>query len=365
MLHEVVAVAFLVATGSVSASPTLKAGCTVSNYDDVAGAVSSCTEIVIKDMTVPAGKALDMSLKSGTKLTFQGKISFAKSNWEGPLIQIKGSKLTVQGASGHVLDGQGQLYWDGKGSSGTKKPKFFRIKATGGSVFKDINLLNCPVQCVSINSASDLTVSGFNIDVSAGDSGDLGHNTDGFDISSSNNIVVKDSVVKNQDDCVAVNQGSNMVFQNLDCSGGHGLSLSVGFDDNDASKNTVKNVTFTDSSVKNSRNGIHVKTHSDSGPGLIQDVTYKNIKLSNIERYGINVQEDYEDGSSSGNAKGNIPIKNLRMNSVTGTMTGSNSIAVYILCGSGGCSSWNWDGVNITGNKKSNSCNFSVTGFKC
>jgi len=107
-----------------------------------------------------------------------------------------------------------------------------------------------------------------------------GHNTDGFDLSGSTGITVKNSVIKNQDDCVAVNQGSDLYFKNLTCSGGHGLSLSVGQSSEDGSPNEVSNVTFIDSSVSSSANGIHVKTHSDAGTGYIKDVTYENIELS-------------------------------------------------------------------------------------
>lgn len=198
-------------------------------------------------------------------------------------------KFTIQGAD----------YWDGKGDSGITKPKFLTIATTGGSVFSDINLLNCPHQCISISSASDTTLENFVVDVSDGDDVSFflkltptaflthlpdkqngGHNTDGFDVSGSTGITVKNSVVKNQDDCVAVNQGSDLVFKNLTCSGGHGLSLSVGQSTSNGSANKVSNVTFSDCTVTKSANGIHVKTHSDAGTGAISDVTYKNIKLS-------------------------------------------------------------------------------------
>ena len=33
----------------------------------------------------------------------------------------KNATFTFNG-NGHTLDGQGELYWDGKGSAGTKKP---------------------------------------------------------------------------------------------------------------------------------------------------------------------------------------------------------------------------------------------------
>ncbi|XP_050299865.1 polygalacturonase-like isoform X2 [Anthonomus grandis grandis] len=346
------------------ASP-LKDSCTVTSYDAVSTAVSSCTNIVIKGITVPAGKTLTLDLKTGTTLTFDGTITFAHSNWAGPLVQVKGSKVTVKGTSNSKLDGLGAKYWDGKGDSGVTKPKFFRIKTTGNSLFQNINLVNCPRQCVSINSASNTVLSNWVIDVSAGDSAG-GKNTDGFDVSSSTGITVQNSEVKNQDDCVAVNQGSNMIFKNLTCSGGHGLSLSVGQSSSSGSANTVKNVTFTDCSVVNSRNGIHVKTHTDAGTGSINLVTYKNIKFSGITNYAINIQQDYKNGKSTGTPTNNIPITNLNLQNVAGSMSGSSkSMPVYILCGSNGCSSWTWSKVSITNGKKSNSCNFSPSGFSC
>lgn len=33
-------------------------------------------------------------------------------------------------------------------------------------------------------------------------------------------------VVKNQDDCIAINSGSNIVFEDNTCSGGHGMQWS-------------------------------------------------------------------------------------------------------------------------------------------
>ncbi|ERL93975.1 hypothetical protein D910_11260 [Dendroctonus ponderosae] len=364
MIKSVFLFATLVASALSSPAANLTTSCTVTSYDDISTAVSSCTTLTISGITVPAETTLTLSLKSGTKLTMEGTWTWKYAEWKGPLLKITGSGVTVTG-SGLTLNGQGADYWDGKGDSGITKPKFLTIATTGGSTFSDINLLNCPHQCISISSASDTTLDNFVVDVSDGDDNG-GHNTDGFDVSGSTGITVQNSVVKNQDDCVAVNQGSDMVFKNLTCSGGHGLSLSVGQSTSDGSVNTVKNVTFSDCTVTNSANGIHVKTHSDAGTGSISDVTYKSIKLSSITKYGINVQEDYADGSSTGTALGNIPITNLVLDAISGSMSGgSSSIAVYILCGTDGCSDWTWSDISITDAKKDSSCNFTPTGYSC
>ena len=35
------------------------------------------------------------------------------------------------------------------------------------------------------------------------------------------------TVIKNQDDCIAINAGSNIIFENNQCSGGHGISVGM------------------------------------------------------------------------------------------------------------------------------------------
>ncbi|KAJ8970496.1 hypothetical protein NQ314_001195, partial [Rhamnusium bicolor] len=265
---------------------------------------------------------------------------------------------------GSVLDGQGPLYWDGLGGNGGRtKPKFIKISASDGSEITNINVLNCPVHCVSIGNSHGLTISGWEIDVSAGDIGG-GHNTDGFDISSSSNVVLKDSIVRNQDDCVAVNQGSDFTFSGLYCSGSHGLSLSVGMSLTSPEANTVTNVVFSNCTVVNSENGIHVKTHTYATTGYVKNVTYRNIILSGISNYGINIQEDYDNGGATGIPRDNIPVTDLKLIDVRGTVA-SNAMPVYILCGENGCADWTWSGVSVSGGSKSSSCNFTPNGYTC
>ncbi|CAG9864909.1 unnamed protein product [Phyllotreta striolata] len=359
----VIAVAYTTATPLYNQT-NVGSNCVISQFGQVNNVINSCKNIVIQNLAVPAGKELTLELQSGTSLAFKGTISFGYGvQWDGPMIRIKGDHLTVDGA-GATLDGQGAHYWDGKGGSGSRKPKFLRIQAKS-STFSNIHLLNCPKQCTSVLNSDHVTLDKWNIDVSAGDKNQLGHNTDGFDISVSTNVLVKNSVIKNQDDCVAINSGSNIHINNLDCSGGHGLSLSIGVSKTDSSKNRASNITFSDSTVSNSRNGIHVKTHTDGAVGYMKDITYSNIQFKDLTHYGINVQENYKNGKSTDKPKGNIPIHGLKLNNVRGTMTGKNSEAVYILCGSNGCDNFNWSGVSISGAHKSSSCNYKPSGYSC
>ncbi|KAF9367319.1 Polygalacturonase, partial [Mortierella sp. AD011] len=53
----------------------------------------------------------------------------------------------------------------------------------------------------------------------------LGHNTDGFDVSDSTGVTIVGAKVYNNDDCLAVNSGSNIAFTDGYCNGGHGISI--------------------------------------------------------------------------------------------------------------------------------------------
>ncbi|XP_050503168.1 polygalacturonase isoform X1 [Diabrotica virgifera virgifera] len=266
--------------------------CTITEFAQVAAVVKECSNIVINDLVVPAYSTLLLNLQNGSRVTFTGNVLFEVGYWEGPLLEISGDGVQVQGNAGHIINAQGEKYWDGQGGSGgVTKPRFVVISTTGGSVLRNIYLLNCVYFCVGIH-ASDLTLSGWTIDAVAGNTRG-GLNTDGFGIGNGQNILIENSVIMNQDDCVVVNSGSDMVFRNLECYGSHGLSFSIGDSHNDdAAANTIRNITFSDCLVANGLYGIHVKTKK--GTGVLTDVTYENIRLSGSI---LNAQgEKYWDG---------------------------------------------------------------------
>ncbi|CAH1115653.1 unnamed protein product [Psylliodes chrysocephalus] len=341
--------------------------CTITEFSQVKHVTKKCKDIIIKDLVVPGGTTLKLSLKHGSTLEFQGKTSFKYFNWKGPLLKISGDHVHIRGAEGHVLHGDGQLYWDGLGAKGVVKPKFIAL-SLNNSVIENINVKNCPVHCVSVSNSNNVIMSKWDIDVSEGNKNNFtGHNTDGFDLSS-NNITIKDSVVRNQDDCVVVNRGSDFIVSNVSCYGGHGLSISVGFSDDDFERNSVHNVLFENCLVDTSPNGIHVKTHSDSGPGIVDNVVYRNIKLNNINNFAINVQQDYSDGEATGTPGTNIPIVGLVLENIEGHMESLNdspTLANYILCGDKACSKWEFKNIKITGAQNKSFCNFVPDGYVC
>ena len=150
------------------------------------------------------------------------------------------------------------------------------------------------------------------------------------------------------------------MFTGGTCSGGHGLSIgSVG----GRTDNAVSGVTISSSTVTNSQNGVRIKTVSGA-TGSVSGVTYQGITLSSISDYGIVIEQDYENGSPTGTPTTGVPITDLTLNGVTGTVD-STATNIYILCGSGSCSSWKWEGVSVTGGKTSTKCENIPSGASC
>ncbi|KAJ5679217.1 endopolygalacturonase D [Penicillium macrosclerotiorum] len=342
--------------------------CIVSEYASLSSAVASCTNIVLSDLYAPPSSTIDLQgLQTGATVTFAGTTTFGDTYDDDfdPIV-ISGTDITITGAEGHVIEGNGAAYWDGEGSNGgqDKPDHFIVVKKTYNSKITNLNIMNWPVHCFDITGCQHLTISGLTLNNTAGDepnsaSGDdpAAHNSDGFDISSSDYITLENIEVYNQDDCVAVTSGTEIVVDNLYCSGGHGLSIgSIG----GKSNNTVNGVTFKNSQVVDSENGCRIKTNSDT-TGTVENIVYENITLSGITDYGIDIQQDYLNGGPTGDPTNGVTISGVTFTNVQGTAT-DDALDYYILCGSDSCSDFTFTDVSITGGGETSSCNYPSSG---
>jgi len=241
-------------------------------------------------------------------------------------------------------------------------------KVLGSSTVHDIYIQNYPVHCFSITNSAGLDVYHITLNNSAGYAPNArskglpaSHNSDGFGLASTNNTKVRDSVVINQDDCVAITSGNGILVNNMYCNGSHGLSIgSVG----GKSNNVVTNMVFSNSVVLNAENGARIKTNENT-TGLISNILFENIRVENISIYGIDIQQDYLNGGPTGNPTAGVSISDIVIRNVTGTATkeGRN---YYILCGSGSCKNITVNDVDVRGGGVPSLCNFQTNGnFDC
>lgn len=101
-----------------------------------------------------------------------------------------------------------------------------------------------------------------------------------------------------------------------------------------------------------------------ASPLNLFSIEYRNIQVSNISIYGIDVQQDYLNGGPTGTPTNGVIIKNITMANIVGTAQ-AGARDYYILCGNGSCSDFTFNNIHVAGGTNS-SCNIKPTGnFQC
>ncbi|KAI0332225.1 endo-polygalacturonase PG1 [Cubamyces sp. BRFM 1775] len=336
---------------------------TISSLDDVSAAVK-CTTVNINSFTVPAGETFNLDLADGTTVNMQGDVTFAVKDWEGPLFQVSGKSITFNG-NGHTFDGNGPSYWDGQGGNGgvTKPAPMMKIKISG--TYSNVKVLNSPARVYSVSNPAPLVMSQLTIDDSAGDAPNsksdgkaAGHNTDGFDVSTTD-LTIQDSTIHNQDDCLAINKGSNIVFQRNTCTGGHGIS--VGSISSDV---TVSGVVIQGNTITNNDQALRIKTKASATGSTVTNITYSGNTGTGLRQFGVLIDQSYPD--TLGTPGNGVKLSAVNFVGATNTLTvNSDAMRVAVNCGSGSCTgTWNWSALKVSGGSAGPITNFNgITNF--
>lgn len=236
----------------------------------------------------------------------------------------------------------------------------WRVEKVVNSDIEGITILNAPVHCFAISNSDHVTLSSIKIDgsladkkcseitrvnkrVDVGGGKSCGHNSDGFGISGSTHIKIQNSVVDNQDDCLALNSGSDITFVNNVCVGGHGVSIG-----SIKTGKIVNGAQISNCTIRRSENGVRIKTYDDATSASVTGVSYKDITLEDIEKFGIVIQQDYRNEGPTGIAGNTVPITGVKLQNIHGSVSGQ---AVYINCGKTTCKDWKFTDIDITGGK--------------
>lgn len=75
-------------------------GCVVTRFDQVPVALAICDNIILDSLEVPAGETLKLHLRDGSTLKFRGTTTFGYQEWDGPLVEINGTDVVIQGEEG-------------------------------------------------------------------------------------------------------------------------------------------------------------------------------------------------------------------------------------------------------------------------
>ncbi|KAJ7146498.1 pectin lyase fold/virulence factor [Mycena epipterygia] len=264
--------------------------------DSVASAadLSNCTRVEIDAFTVPSGETVTIAAAAGAVVTMTGDITFSQTNG----------------------------------------------KFKGSGIFEDVTILNSPAQAVSVGTTGPTTIRSVMVDDSAGNIGNLGHNTDGFDISASD-LVLSNCVVNNQDDCIAINSGISIVVKEMTCIGSHGISIG--------SIATNKSV----SDVRIARNNITVYMQVDAVAinASVSNVTYERNTVSRISEFGVLITQSYPNDDTTPGTGASISGISF-LGGTTNVSVESDAFTLVVDCGA--CSGiWDFAKLNATGGKGS------------
>ncbi|KAF9261733.1 pectin lyase-like protein [Marasmius fiardii PR-910] len=321
----------------------------------------SCSVVTIpKGTTLNIATKLDMTGLSNVHINLQGTIRFKPDlqYWLANAFQfafqnqstfwlLGGQNIVFNG--GGTIDGAGQAWYDALAQNSTlQRPITMTVFQGENIVVQNINLINGPNWFILMNESRNVTLSNLNISAKSTTSNGP-HNTDGFDTFRSDNIVIKDSIINNGDDCVSFKPNTTNAFvSNLDCTGSHGISVgSLGqypgqFD-------IVENVTAVNVKLHNASNGARLKAWAgpNVGSGIVKNVTYINITVDNVGE-PLTIDQCYMTAQAACSANpSNTFLQDIFFNGITGT--GSSSTVAELKCSPNGrCTNINVNGVKLS-----------------
>jgi polygalacturonase len=240
-----------------------------------------------------------------------------------------GSLGAVDGRGDDTLVGSTQSWWDiaQTAASGGEQNNPILVEGDGVNniTIYQVELENSPMYHVYIQNGRGLTVWAVEIDTPA-----TARNTDGVDPVSERDVTIRDDMIQNGDDCVAVksNPGTpsaNVTVDDVHCYGSHGLSVGS------STAGGIYNVLFENSTLNGydslgnlsvSDTGIQIKSDADTG-GLTRRVTYTDICMTNIKHLLI-FNPHYDSGGTS------VPTQSdIVLNGVVSTDSESGAYSIF------------------------------------
>ncbi|ESK87991.1 glycoside hydrolase family 28 protein [Moniliophthora roreri MCA 2997] len=335
-----------------------------SSGDDAAQfreAGHSCSVVTIpQNTTLNIATMLDMTGLSDTHISLEGTIRFKPDigYWLANAHQIEfqnqstfwllgGKNIVLNG--GGTIDGAGQAWYDRLASNSTlQRPILLTIFQGTNVVIEDITMINSPEWFNLVNESRNVTYSNITIHTES-TSSNPPRNTDGWDTYRSDNVVIKDSMIVNDDDCVSFKPNSTNIFvSNLNSTGSHGISVgSLG--QYPQYYDIVENVTAINIYIADAQNGARIKAWAGAnvGSGIVRNITFTNFVVENVQNPVIIDQCYKTDADACAANPSNTFIEDIYFDGISGTS--SNETVASLKCSPGGrCSNINVNNFELS-----------------
>nr|GMD40654.1 polygalacturonase At1g48100-like [Ipomoea batatas] len=239
---------------------------------------------------------------------------------QSDLTPILVNGMSMQG--GGLIDGRGEKWWNlpckpHRGVNGTTlpgpcdSPVAIRFFTSSNLTVQDLKMKNSPLFHFRFDNCHDVHIDSLYIKAPPNSP-----NTDGIHIENTYDVTIHNSIVSNGDDCISIGAGCyNVDIRNMTCGPSHGISIgSLGIKH---SRACVSNIKVRDSTIRNSDNGVRIKTWQ-GGFGAVSKVTFDNIRMDNV-RNPIIVDQYYCSNKACTNQTSAVYISDVLYSNIKGT----------------------------------------------
>ncbi|KAK9672088.1 hypothetical protein RND81_12G075500 [Saponaria officinalis] len=154
-------------------------------------------------------------------------------------------------------------------------------------------------------------------------------NTDGIHVENTKNVGIYNSMIANGDDCISIGPGcSNVDIQGIVCDHSHGISIgSLGVHNSQA---CVSNITVRGALIKNSDNGLRIKTWQ-GGSGSVSDISFQDIQMENNTN-SIIIDQYYCLTKACRNETSAVYLSGVSYRNIKGTYNNVRSAPIHFAC---------------------------------
>ncbi|KAJ8658394.1 hypothetical protein O0I10_005746 [Lichtheimia ornata] len=239
---------------------------------------------------------------------------------------IKGKDVKVTGDGGEIY-GNGEHWWS-LDPLPSNRPSMMAFMVENLDV-RGVRLINAPNWNFYIHETKNALFEDIYINDVDQLYGEKPHNTDGWGMSETHGITIKNSYINNGDDCVAIKTNSSDIhIENLYCNGSHGISVgSLG--NIPELPDYVENLYVKNVTCENCQNGARIKTWARGALGRVENVSYIDFRVTNsdhpiaIDQCYFNIKEP-----ECSNDPSLIQIKNVLFQNVTGNANSKAGLEV-------------------------------------
>ncbi|CAJ2662613.1 unnamed protein product [Trifolium pratense] len=241
----------------------------------------------------------------------------SKNQW---LVFYRLDQMTLNGTG--IIEGNGEQWWDlpckphrspsGNTISGPcDSPTMIRFFMSSNLVVRGLKIQNSPQFHVKFDGCQGVLIDELSISAPK-----LSPNTDGIHLGNTKDVGIYNSVISNGDDCISIGPGcSDVNVDGVTCAPTHGISIgSLGVHNSHA---CVSNLTVRNSIIKESDNGLRIKTWQ-GGTGSVTGLTFDNIQMENV-RNCINIDQFYCLSKECMNQTSAVYVNNVSYRKIKGT----------------------------------------------